>query len=68
MAENYRYEDAFHEACRLAPSVLGTVIKLDLVADLTMDPNNKCVAGRVCVGVMGWQGIVTMALSAVPIF
>lgn len=41
LAENYRYEDVFQEACRLAPSTLGKIIKLDLVADMAMDKNNK---------------------------
>jgi len=40
-AENYRYEGAFREACALAPSLLGTLIKLDLLVDLPMDSRNK---------------------------
>ena len=41
LAENYRYEQVFHDACALAPSVLGTVIKIDLLVNLPMDVNNK---------------------------
>lgn len=41
LAENYRYEQVFHDACSMVPSVLGTVIKLDLVVNLPMDSANK---------------------------
>lgn len=40
IAENYRFEDVFKEACRLIPDC-GSIIKLDLVAEMPMDPNNK---------------------------
>ncbi len=39
-----RFEAVFQEACRQAGS-LGTIIKLDLAADLPMDERNKCAPG-----------------------
>ncbi|KAG1678880.1 hypothetical protein FOA52_003548 [Chlamydomonas sp. UWO 241] len=40
IAENYRYEDAYSEACTIAKTI-GTITKLDLVADMAMDEKNK---------------------------
>ncbi len=36
----HRFEAVFQEACRLAAQ-LGTIIKLDLAADLPMNERNK---------------------------
>ncbi|GAX80331.1 hypothetical protein CEUSTIGMA_g7769.t1 [Chlamydomonas eustigma] len=41
LAENYRYEAVFEAACQIAPGVLGSIIKLDLVANMAMDKTNK---------------------------
>eukprot|EP00955_Chlamydomonas_euryale_P053584 355531-Chlamydomonas_euryale.AAC.6 len=41
VAENYRYEEAYQEACDIART-LGTITKLDLVADMAMTEANKC--------------------------
>ena len=41
LAENYRYEQVFSEASAMAPALIGTVIKMDLVVNLQMDVNNK---------------------------
>jgi hypothetical protein len=43
-AENYRFEEVFEEASRLIPDC-GSIIKMDLVAEMPMNANNKWVAG-----------------------
>lgn len=40
VGENYRFEEVFDAAAKLVPS-LGDIIKLDLVADMPMNPSNK---------------------------
>lgn len=40
LAENYRSEQGFQKACRMMHA-LGTIIKLDLVADMPMNSSNK---------------------------
>eukprot|EP00798_Chlamydomonas_sp_ICE-L_P021930 gene21930-28976_t len=62
LAENYRYEEVFLAACRMTPS-LGTIIKMDLVADLPMDERNKYYVSQWRRDVKGCPGGMLMDSS-----